>query len=151
MRASTELDNVIDAGFDFRNEPDGRDGHVHKDVIGGFDYFDAIFKIGDRYFQGTINIKNIAKGKLFKDLTKIKDVTEDIGSSYGETPKSTFLRTSSTNSISKTSQKGNEKFSLGYHAGNLGTAESLTSQSGDHSTGNFGIGTYFVGNKVVSF
>ena len=112
MRASTELDNVVDAGFDFRNEPDGSDGHVHKDVIGGFDYFDAIFKIGDRYFQGTINIKNIAKGKLFKDLTKIKDVTEDISSSYGENPKSTFLRTSSNNSIPQTSKKDNEKFSL---------------------------------------
>lgn len=112
MRASTELDNVVDAGFDFRNEPDGSDGHVHKDVIGGFDYFDAIFKIGDRYFQGTINIKNIAKGKLFKDLTKIKDVTEDISSSYGESPKSTFLRTSSNNSIPQTSKKDNEKFSL---------------------------------------
>lgn len=112
MRASAELDNVVDAGFDFRNEPDGKDGHVHEDVTGGFDYFDAIFKIGDRYFQGTINIKNIAKGKLFKDLTKIKDVTEDISSSYGETPKSTFLRTSSINSISQNGKKDNEKFSL---------------------------------------
>lgn len=111
MRASTELDNVIDAGFDFRNEPDGRDGHVHKDVTGGFDYFDTIFKIGEKYFQGTINIKNVGKGKLFKDLTKIKDVTEDISSSYGEIPKSTFLRTSSMDSISENSGS-DKKFSL---------------------------------------
>jgi hypothetical protein len=111
MRASIELDNIVDAGFNFRNEADGKDGHIHNDVIGGFDYFDAIFKIGNKYFQGTINIKNVEKGKLFKDLTKIKDVTEDISSSYGETPKSTFLRTSSTNSISNTEQKSNIKYS----------------------------------------
>ncbi|MFA6664419.1 MAG: hypothetical protein WCS21_08920 [Lachnospiraceae bacterium] len=33
---------------------------------------------------------------------------------------------------------------LGYHAGDLGKAESLGNQSGDRSTGHFGTGTYFV-------
>ena len=112
MRASIELDNIVDAGFNFRNEADGKDGHIHNDVIGGFDYFDAIFKIGNKYFQGTINIKNVEKGKLFKDLTKIKDVTQDIMSSYGKNPKSQFLRTSSTKSISTTAQISNIKYSL---------------------------------------
>lgn len=112
MRASTELDNIFDAGFGFRNKPDGADGHIHDDVIGGFDYFDAIFKIGEKYFQGTINIKNVKNGKLFKDLTKIKDVTKDISSSYGENPKSTFLRTSSMDSIPEDSENSNKKFSL---------------------------------------
>lgn len=104
MRAAGELDNLLDAGINFRNEADGRDGHIHPDVIGGFDYFDTLFKIGDRYFEAVINIKNIRKGKLFKDVTKIKDVTQDIMSSYGQNPKSQFLRTSSTNSISETGE-----------------------------------------------
>ena len=30
MRASTELDNLLDAGTNFRTEPDGRDGRIHK-------------------------------------------------------------------------------------------------------------------------
>lgn len=112
MRSSVELDNLFDAGTNFRKLPDGADGHVHPDVVDGFSYFDVLFKVGDRYFKGVINIKNTKKGQLFKDITKIKDVTEDTLSSYGENPKSQFLRTSSNNSISQTSKKDNEKFSL---------------------------------------
>lgn len=55
---------------------------------------------GDIY-EAVINIMNVKKGKLFKDVTKIKDVTEDIMNSYGQNPKFQFLRTSSTNSISQ--------------------------------------------------
>ena len=99
MRASAELDNLLDAGENFRNKPDGEDGHIHPDAIGGFDYFDTLFKIGKRYFEGRINIKNIKRGKLFTDVTQIKDVTQAIMSSYGSNPKSQFLRTSSMNSI----------------------------------------------------
>ena len=99
MRAAAELDNLLDAGTNFRNEADGKDGHVHPDAIGGFDYFDTLFKIGERYFEGRINIKNIKRGKLFTDVTQIKDVTQAIMSSYGKNPKSQFLRTSSMNSI----------------------------------------------------
>ena len=95
MKSATELDNMFDAGHNFRNVPDGADGHIHDDVTGGFDYHDVIFKVGDRYYEGRINVKNTERGKLFKDITKIKDVTEDISSSYGSNPKSTFLRTSS--------------------------------------------------------
>ena len=112
MRASTELDNLLDAGTNFRNEPDGSDGHIHEDVTGGFDYFDTLFKVGDRYYEAVINIKNVKNGKLFKDVTKIKDVTEDISSSYGENPKSTFLRTSSIDNIPQDNEENNIKFSF---------------------------------------
>lgn len=112
MRASTELDNLLDAGTNFRNEPDGSDGHIHEDVTGGFDYFDTLFKVGDRYYEAVINIKNIKNGKLFKDVTKIKDVTEDISSSYGKNPKSTFLRTSSMDNIPQGNNNSNTKFSF---------------------------------------
>ena len=40
--------------------------------------------------------------------TKIKDVTQDIMSSYGENPKSQFLRTSSTNSVSQNEENASE-------------------------------------------
>lgn len=112
LRTSGEIDNLLDAGVNFRNEADGKDGHIHKNITGGFDYFDTLFKIGDRYYEAVINIMNIKRGKLFKDVTKIKDVTQDIMSSYGKNPKSQFLRTSSTNSISNTEQKSNIKYSI---------------------------------------
>lgn len=101
MRSAGELDNLLDAGTNFRNKANGADGHIHPNVIGGFDYFDTLFKIGDRYYEAVINIMNVKKGKLFKDVTKIKDVTEDIMNSYGQNPKFQFLRTSSTNSVSQ--------------------------------------------------
>lgn len=99
MRSSTELDNLFDAGSNYRNLPDGKDGHIHDNVTGGFDYYDVIFEVGDKYYKGEINVMNTKNGKLFKDITKIEDITEDISSSYGKNPKSTFLRTSSTNNI----------------------------------------------------
>ena len=105
MRASTELDNLMDAGFGFRNEADGKYGHIHPDAIGGFDYFDVIFKVGSEYYQGVINVKNINRGKLLKDVTKIKNITQDMTSRYGSNPSYAFLRDVSINSISQNSEK----------------------------------------------
>lgn len=47
---------------------------------------------------------------MFKALIKIEDVTEDTLSSYGENPKSQFLRTSSMNSVAQTGKKDNKNF-----------------------------------------
>ncbi len=99
MRASTELDNLIDAGTNFRTEADGKDGHVHPNMTGNFQYFDTIFKVGDEYYKGVINIMPVERGLLLKDITKIENVTQDTCSSYGENPKSTFLRDISMDSI----------------------------------------------------
>ncbi|MDD7672806.1 MAG: hypothetical protein PT965_07890 [Clostridia bacterium] len=92
MRASTELDNLLDAGTNFRTKPDGADGHVHSKAVGDFRYFDTTFKVGNEYYSGVVNILLVSKGLLLKDITKIKNITEDIRSSYGDNPKSTFLR-----------------------------------------------------------
>ena len=112
MRASTELDNLIDAGFNFRNEADGKYGHSHTDAVGGFDYFDAIFKVGSEYYQGLINIKNINRGKLLKDITQIKNITQDVTSRYGETPSYAFLRDASMDNIAQKEENVNTKFSI---------------------------------------
>jgi len=100
-RASTELDNLLDAGFNYRNEPDGKDGHIHDDVVGGFDVIDVIFKVANEYFKGEIKIKNIKKGKLFKDVTQIKNITNDIVDSYGENPKFRFTSDVSKDNVSQ--------------------------------------------------
>lgn len=99
MRASTELDNLIDAGTNFRTAPDGKDGHVHPNAVGDFQYFDTTFKVGNEYYKGTVNIEPVSKGLLLKDITKIENITQDISSSYGQNPKSTFLRDASMDSI----------------------------------------------------
>lgn len=41
------------------------------------------------------------------------------------------------------------RYSVGYHAGDLGKSESLWQQGLDRVTGHFGTGTYFVGNKAA--
>lgn len=104
--AAGELDNMLDAGQALPNEADGRDGHVHPDAI-DFSYFKTIFKVGDEYFEGIINIKNIKRGKLFKDVTKIKNITKDIVSSYGKNPKSNFLRDASMDIVRENPEKVN--------------------------------------------
>ena len=98
LTAAGELDNLLDAGKALPNRPDGEDGHIHPDAI-DFSYFQTIFKVGDEYFEGIVNIKNNKRGKLLKDITKIKNITQDIVSSYGNNPKSNFLRDASMDSI----------------------------------------------------
>ncbi len=98
-RASTELDNLIEAGTNERMSPDGVDGHIHKDVIGGYTYYDTLFKLGEEFFEGVTNIKNNKKGRLLEDITQIKNVTEDIHASYGESPASIFLSDNSMDNI----------------------------------------------------
>lgn len=112
MRASTELDNLIDAGINFRTAPDGKDGHVHPNSVGDFQYFDTTFKVGNEYYKGTVNIEPVSKGLLLKDITKIENITQDISSSYGQNPKSTFLRDASMDSIRTDGENVNGDYSL---------------------------------------
>ena len=107
MRALTEMDNLLDAGFNFRMAPDGQDGHVHPNAAGDFRYFDTIFKVRNEYYPGAINIMPTNKGLLLKDVTKIRNVTQDISSSYGTNPKSRFLRNVSMDSILQSSENSN--------------------------------------------
>ena len=134
MHASTELDNLMDAGYNFRNDPDGKDGHVHKDATGGFDYYDVIFKVGNDYFKGVINVKNNSRGKLLKDITKIENITQDMTSQYGENPTYAFLRDASMNSIAQNSEKSSDVggFSLEKvgEGANQQTADDLETASG---------------------
>ena len=101
MRAAPELDNLMDAGFNHRSGQDGQDGHVHPRATGGFEYYDVIFKVGDDFFQGVINLEVNNRGRRLKDITKIRNVTQDIYGSYGQGPKSVFLRNASTDTIAQ--------------------------------------------------
>lgn len=57
----------------------------------------------------------------------------------------------SDNSINQGGKNDNKKFSLGYHAGDLGKSESLANQSGGRSTGHFGTARYsFAGENALN-
>lgn len=107
MRASTELDNLMDAGFNFRMSADGRDGHIHASAVGGFGYFDVVFRVANEYYQGVINIENNRRGKRLKDITKIENITKDVTSQYGNNPTYAFLRDASMDSIHENGEKSN--------------------------------------------
>ncbi|MBQ0037460.1 MAG: hypothetical protein KBS74_02185 [Clostridiales bacterium] len=111
MRASPELDNLLDAGSNFRTAEDGADGHTHKNSVGDFIYFDTIFRVNGEFYRGTINIQQVKNGKLLKDITKIENITQDITNSYGENPKFGFLRDASMDSIPTSSEKSKRKLS----------------------------------------
>ena len=90
-----------------RHEDDGADGHFHNNVVGGFEYYKTIFKTGNEYFEGIINIANTTKGEKLHDITKIQNITQDIMSSYGKNPKSQFLRNVSMVRIPQESERNN--------------------------------------------
>ncbi len=112
MRASTELDNLLDAGTNFRTEPDGRDGHIHPEATGDFRYFDTIFKVAGEYYSGIINIEPVARGLLLKDITQIENITQEIRASYGENPQGRYLHDVSMDSIPDSDGKSKGKFSM---------------------------------------
>lgn len=140
LRASSELDNLLDAGRNFRTKSDGDSGHFHENASGGFSYFDVTFKVGDEYYSGVINIVNTERGRLLKDVTKIRNITEDISSSYGNNPKSTFLSDVSNNSIRSTSENSNTKikkserdaeYLSAVKRGDLETARSMVNEAAE--------------------
>ena len=73
-------------------------------MVGDFRYFDTIFKVGKDY-SGVINIQPLEKGMLLKDITQIKNISQDVSSSYGNTPKSTFLRDVSMDRVAQPNAK----------------------------------------------
>lgn len=95
MRASTEIDNLLDAATNWRKTQDGMDGHTHKDVIDGIDHGDTIYKYGEKYYRGRLNVKNIKNGKLLSDMTDITDITKEIEEKYSKNPKTYLIRKNS--------------------------------------------------------
>lgn len=79
MRASTELDHIIEASTFRSNVPD--DGR-HPEATGGLDKLDTIFRVEDRLYEAEITVLVTDRGRVFYDLTKFKDIT---GREVGQT------------------------------------------------------------------
>lgn len=118
MKASSELDNMLKISEYLGNYPDGRDGHIHPDNKGGFDYYKTLFKVDNFMFEGVINIPITKNGRLFKDITQIKDVTEGYLDQLRKTQKSNASATSLKESISQNNKNDNEILKQDRDAGN---------------------------------
>ena len=73
MRASTELDNLLDASeyIGYRIDEEGHQNTKY------FVYYMTEFKVGNSFFCGKINAKINNKGVLFYDITKINETSLD--------------------------------------------------------------------------
>ena len=81
MLAATELDNLLKASEFIRWNPD--DGR-HKDAVRGWNTWRTRFAVYNSeiedisVFEGEVKIKRIARGDVFYDITKIKNITNGI-------------------------------------------------------------------------
>lgn len=69
LRASTELDNLLSASEYKYSRPDDGRHNIAKD---GWDYYKVNFKVGNKTFEGLINIAKNGKRKTLYDITQIK-------------------------------------------------------------------------------
>lgn len=108
MRASTELDHIVEASVFRKNVPD--DGR-HPEATGGLDKLDTVFQVQGRRYSAEITVLVTDKGRIFYDLTKFKDITErEIGqtqNSAAETSSNAF-----DTSIAEETEKSNTKMSI---------------------------------------
>ncbi len=70
LKASTELDNLLEISKYIKSEND--DGR-HIFAKNGWDYYETIFKVGNKKYSGILNIANGDNGKLLYDITNIKE------------------------------------------------------------------------------
>jgi hypothetical protein len=108
MRASTELDHLIEVSRYRGNEPD--DGR-HPDATGGLDKLDVRLAVNGRMYDAEITVLVTDHGRIFYDLTKMKDITRrEIGQTQraAETPRDVLA----DSSISQPEPKRNTKFSV---------------------------------------
>ena len=78
LLAVTELQNML-KGSKFLHWSSDRG--THKDAVRGWNYYETIFAIKDddgktKVYRGEVLIKRIARGDVFYDITKIKEITD---------------------------------------------------------------------------
>lgn len=127
MKASTELNNLLSISeYNYSKPDDGR----HPLAKDGWDYYETTFKVGDNLFTGLVNIGKNGNKKTLYDITNIKRIDQNRGtsanafstslvnSSIGNVPQSnTNVNTSSTKysmqlNENNTQELDNSSFSL---------------------------------------
>lgn len=82
MRASAELDKIMEAAVFRENVPD--DGR-HSGATGGLDKLDTVFEVNGRKYEAEITLLVTDHGKVFYELSKFNDITRR---KVGQTPES---------------------------------------------------------------
>lgn len=129
MRASAELNNLLEVS-EFSHW--ARDLKKHPEATLGFDYYTTKFEVGGHLFEGLINIANSEKGRVFYDITKIKEIPGTI--EKRATPMAQSASDSgdlSGESISQNQADVKQRFSLSEpveRAGNLIAEHNLTQE-----------------------
>ena len=73
MRASAELHNLLEnSTYDHW----AADKKNHAEAALGFDYYKTVFVVDGKVFEGLINIANSENGRVFYDITNIKEVPD---------------------------------------------------------------------------
>ena len=76
MRASTELDSLLEVSK-FIDHADFEDvKERHPEAVGGIDHYKTIFKVGDDWYVGVVNILNQKRVRTFYDVTKIRNIDQ---------------------------------------------------------------------------
>lgn len=71
MKASTELDNLLNVSeYKYSKSDDGR----HVFAKDGWDYYKTIFTVGNKTFEGLVNIGKNGNKKTLYDITNLKEV-----------------------------------------------------------------------------
>lgn len=108
MQASTELDNLVKVSefIGHKNDENGRHG---KMAANGWDYYKTIFRLGDRYFEGKVNIAKGTDVDVLYDITDIKEreIAKSPSGQSKENPIS--ISNLSKNNITNAEGKVNEK------------------------------------------
>lgn len=108
MQASTELDNLVKVSefIGHKNDENGRHG---KMAANGWDYYKTIFRLGDRYFEGKVNIAKGTDVDVLYDITDIKEreIAKSPSGQSKENPIS--ISNLSENNITNAEGKVNEK------------------------------------------
>lgn len=73
MRTAPELDTIMEASV-YRNNVDPEEG-THPEATGGLDKLDVLYRVGERAYEAEITVLVTDRGRVFYDMTKIKDVT----------------------------------------------------------------------------
>ena len=95
MRLTPEIENMISVSETLETNIPDNGKHTWAD---SWDYYRARFAIGDKIFEGVLNIANTntGEGKILYDINKIKEVRSNGYGNVSDTD--THLRTSFVNS-----------------------------------------------------
>ena len=119
MLAATELDNLLKGSEYIRWKSD--DGH-HKEAVRGWTYWDTIFAVRNtetnevNVYRGEVQIMRIARGDVFHDITKLKNITngnigqsirmdaKSVGDNLSVTPSDDSVKFSMRESVEQTKE-----------------------------------------------